>query len=200
MRADAAQYLFHLLALLPEGPAWPREPGVLADTLGAEAEGLARIHNRAADLVDEADPRAALQMLPDWERVCGLPGTCGAGAVATTLQERRVAVVARLTATGGQSPAHFVGLAEALGYQVELKEWRPFVAGRGRCGQTLGGPHANRHHWSVTVLAPRVTWFRAGASQGGDRLGKIARAQDLECLLHRLKPGHTQLIVSYEGV
>jgi uncharacterized protein YmfQ (DUF2313 family) len=51
----------------------------------------------------------------------------------------------------------------------------------------------------VRITEPRVTLFRAGASQAGDLLGKITRAEDLECLLARRKPAHTTCIVSYEG-
>jgi uncharacterized protein YmfQ (DUF2313 family) len=199
MRADAEQYLAHLQALLPSGPAWPREPeAVLTKVLAAEADGLARAHNRTADLVDEADPRSARELLGDWERVAGLPDPCSAG-IATTLQERRAAVVTRLTATGGQSIVYFTGIAAGLGYQVTIDEFRPFVCGRSRCGDRLNGPHSVRHTWRVRVGEPRVTLFRAGASQAGDRLGKFTRAEDLECLLRRLKPQHTTLIVSYEG-
>lgn len=43
------------------------------------------------------------------------------------------------------------------------------------------------------------TRFRTGASQASDRLGKIARAEDLECLLARLKPAQSNLHLIYEG-
>jgi len=127
-----------------------------------------------------------------------LPDVCSEAA--QTLQERRADVVAKLTAQGGSSKAYFQALAEAMGYSIEIDEFRPFVAGLSRCGAVLGGAHAVRHIWRVRVTGPRFTPFRAGASQCGDLLGKIARADDLECKLKRLKPAHTNLIVSYEGV
>lgn len=199
MRATADQYLVHLQALLPAGPAWPREPeAVLTKMLLAQADGLARVHNRTADLIEEADPRTAYELLSDWERVAGLPDPCSAG-IATTLQERRAALVTRLTATGGQSVAYFTGLANTLGYDVTIAEFRPFECGQSQCADHLNGGHECRHDWLVTVHGPRITLFRCGESECGDLLGKITRAEDLECLLHRLKPGHTTLHVFYEG-
>lgn len=196
----ADRYLSQLLALLPVGPAWPRDPGTVRHgQLGAIAEGLARVEQRGGDLLTEADPRTTLEMLADWERVAGLPDPCSAG-IATTLQERRAAVIARLVATGGQSLAYFQGLAEALGYRVRIREYRPFVCGKSRLGRdALNGGHEVRHVWRVGVIGPRVTWFRCGASRlGVDRLGKITRAEDLDCLLKRLKPAQTTLVVGYD--
>lgn len=200
MGLSAAAYRTQLQALLPPGQAFPRDPAAtLSKLLEAFAAEFARIDLRADQLLDESDPRGALELLEDWERVCGLPDSCSA-ALATTLQERRAAVVALLTAQGGSSRAYFVALASSMGYAVEIDEFRPFIAGINRCGDQLTGGHSVRYQWRVRVTGPRFTPFRAGASQCGDLLGKIARADDLECKLKRLKPAHTNLIVSYEGV
>ncbi len=199
MDDKAAAYTAQLQALLPPGSAWPREEGaVLTDALRAQADGLARVDDRAVDLVNEADPRGAFELLADWERVTSLPDSCSAG-INTTLQERRAAVVARWTATGGQSIGYFGDLIAGLGYSAIIEQFRPFICGRSRCGDRLNGPHGIRHTWRVRIHGPRITWFRCGASRCGDRLGKITRAEDLECLLRRLAPAHTSLIISYEG-
>lgn len=198
MRATDAEYLATLQELLPAGDAWPRDDdATLTKVLGGIAPSLARAHNRALELVEEADPRTTREMIGDWERCCGLPDEC-TPANATTLQERRAAVVAKLTHRGGQDGAYFLGLAEGLGYAVTIEEFRPFVCGLGRCGDRLNGGHEVRYNWRVRILEPRVTWFRTGASAPPDRLGKIDYAEDLECILNRLKPAHTQLVCAYE--
>lgn len=195
----SAVYLAQLQHLLPLGDAWPRaSDSTLTQFLSALAEELARIDGRALSAIDESDGRSTLEMLADWERVCGLPDTCSAG-LATTIQERRAAIVAKLTAVGGASKAYFLALGESMGYTIEIDEFRPFIAGIGRCGDRLNGEHAVRHQWRVRVIGPRYTAFRTGASQCGDLLGKIVRADDLECKFKRLKPAHTNLIVSYLG-
>lgn len=200
MGLTSAAYLAQLQALLPPGAAWPRTAdSTLGRVLAALADELARVDARSMSVIDESDGRAAFELLADWERVCGLPDTCSAG-IATTLQERRAGVVAKLTAVGGASKTYFMALAEGLGYTIEIDEFRPFIAGLSRCGDQLNGSHAVRHQWRVRVIGPRYTAFRTGESQCGDLLGKIARAVDLECKFRRLKPAHTNLIMSYEGV
>lgn len=199
MRVPAEHYYDHLQALLPSGAAWSRDPsGTLGQFLLAMADGLARAHNRATDLTEEVDPRATMDMLADWERITGLPDPCSGSA--TTAQERRVAIVSKLTSRGGQSVAYFAALIAGLGYSASIEEFRPFITGRSQCGDRLTGPHAIRHTWRVTVHGPRLTLFRAGGSRVGEHLGKYTRAEDLECLLQRLKPAHSTLIITYEGV
>lgn len=199
MGVSAESYRAHLQALLPPGMAFPRAPGsTLTKLLDALAGELSRVDTRGWQLLDEGDPRSALELLSDWERVCGLPDAC-TGELATTLQERRAAVVDRLTSVGGASKGYFVALAAAMGYAIEIDEYRPFVTGLSRCGDVLNGGHSVRHQWRVRVTGPRYVPFRAGVSQVGDLLGKIVRAEDLECKLKRLKPANTHLIFSYLG-
>ncbi len=199
MTLTAEAYRDQLLSLAPAGSALPQDAASgWASLLLALAAELARVDERGDDLLDEADPRSALELLPDYERVCGLPDACTVSA--TTLQERRGRVTAALTSLGGQSRAYFQAQAEALGYDVTIEEFRPFIAGWSRCGDALSGAASNRHYWRVRVHGPRVTLFRGGASACGDRLGAIAQAEDLECLLERLKPAHTVLIFAYEEV
>lgn len=198
----AASYLSQLQALLPEGAAWTREDAaLLTAVLAALADGFARVHARAETLQDEIDPRTSFELLADWERVTGLPDPCATAAgLGFTLQERRAAVITRLTATGGQAIGYFAALIAGLGYTPEIEEFRPFVTGLDMCGWPLGGGHDVRFFWRVTVTGARITDFRTGESACGERLMTVARAQDLECLLSRLAPVHTTLIIAYEGV
>jgi uncharacterized protein YmfQ (DUF2313 family) len=63
---------------------------------------LARLDVRASVLPQEVNPAASLELLPDWERVAGLPDKCS-GVLEETLQGRRNALLTKLTSTGGQS-------------------------------------------------------------------------------------------------
>jgi uncharacterized protein YmfQ (DUF2313 family) len=198
MRATEKEYLTVQQGLLPPGAAWPRDPeATLTGVLFGCAPEFARTHNRALDLVEEADPRTTREMIGDWERCVGLPDEC-TGIEASTLSARRKAVVAKLTYRGGQSRAYFQGLIELLGYNATIREYRPFVCGLGRCGDRLGGGHEVRYYWRVTIHGPRVTLFRTGVSTPPDKLGAIDYAEDLECLLTRLGPAQAQLIFAYE--
>jgi len=193
-------YLAQLQALLPPGPAWTREPDAnLTKILSAWAAELARIDARVDDLLNEADPGAARELLADWERVAGLPDPCMPAA--STLEERRNRLVQQLTAVGDQSRAFYLGIAEALGYRgVTIEEFRPFMCGHSRCGDGLNGDAKVRFYWRVRVPAARVAWFRAGTARCGDSLGAFRRAEDLECIFRRIDTRHTEVIFSYEGV
>lgn len=196
----SARYLEQFFALQPPGKALPRDPDTdWGRLLAALAEEPERVENRCAALVRESDPRLATELLPDWERVCGLPGPCPL-AWDATLQARRAAVVAQLTGMGGQTKAFYRALADMLGLIIEITEYRPFITGLSRCGQRLNGPHSVRSVWRVLVRGQRHVRFRAGLSACGEKLLSFARREDLECLLRLYAPAHTVLIVGYEGV
>lgn len=191
MRATPELYTAHLQALLPTGPAWPRDPdATLTKVLQAKADGLARVHNRADDMVREAiDPRQALELLPDWERICGLPDPCS--GTPDTIAQRRAQVHARLTATGGQTAAYFTGLAAALGFDITITERRARYCGRRACGTPFGDQDM-QHVWEVHM--PPETVFRRRCGQGfhGEPFASWG-AQVLICMLERLKPAHTTI-------
>ncbi len=206
------QYTSLLQKLLPIGQAWNRDPeSTTTKVLGVMASGLANVHQRGEEMVKEADPRSTLEMLTEWENDYGLPDSCtGAN---DTIEERRLALVQKIVSTGGQSRQYFIELANLLGYQIDIIEFRPFLCGQSQCGvymhedtfgKSLIGMTDNiniRFYWQVKVLGPRVTWFQCGQSEcGKDPQAKISRANDLECLFYRYQPAHAELIFSYEGV
>jgi uncharacterized protein YmfQ (DUF2313 family) len=65
------------------------------------------------------------------------------------------------------------------------------------------GPDTNRFYWTVHVHKTSLTWFRCGG--GGGQTGvdphlRIGREQDLECIIGRWKPAHTEIVWDYSGV
>ncbi|CAN5489168.1 DUF2313 domain-containing protein [soil metagenome] len=204
---DAPAYLDQLQQLLPNGPAWPRDRDAdLTRLLDAFAQEFGRLDARTARLIEEADPRTTLELLSDWERVAGLPDAC-TGQISVTIPERRAAIVSKITARGGQSPAYLTALAASLGYQVAIEEFRPMRAG------CRAGDRCHSVDWAfafrVDVLPPRDvpggefttasvsdTRFRAGAGRAGDRLRSFGSTA-LECVIGRAKPAHTVAIFAY---
>jgi uncharacterized protein YmfQ (DUF2313 family) len=167
-------YLQLLQQLLPPGSAWPREPAaVLTSFLTALADELARVDRRGDDLCNEADPLSTWELLPDWERICGLDSGNRPAA------ERRTALHEQFLSLGGSSLAYFRALATAAGYQVTITE----------------GPEP--HVWRLVISDMQVTYFRAGASAAGDRLKDWPVNATIEGLFQRIKPAHTRLIVTY---
>jgi uncharacterized protein YmfQ (DUF2313 family) len=191
----AADYLEQLKTLLPPGQAFPREAGTtMHDLLDGMSIELARADARGETLPFEANPSSSGEMLSDWERVAGLPDKCS-GVLEETLQGRRNALLAKLSSTGGQSPAYFIQLAAVLGYTVTIEEFRPFRAGRSHAGDAL-----TNGDWVFTWLirAPETTVisFRAGVSAAGERLRTWGN-DTLECKINQLKPAHTIALFAY---
>jgi uncharacterized protein YmfQ (DUF2313 family) len=60
---------------------------------------------------------------------------------------------------------------------------------------------AARYSWTVHVGLAKLVWFRCASGQCGiDPHLRIGIADDLECLLNRWKPGHTQIVFDYSGL
>jgi uncharacterized protein YmfQ (DUF2313 family) len=74
--------------------------------------------------------------------------------------------------------------------QSELSEY-PYVL----------GPPENRYYWTVHVAQPSLKWFRCASGECGiDPHLRIGIATDLQCLLIRWKPAHTEIIFDYSGL
>lgn len=195
MGLTAADYLLQLQALLPPGPAWPRaDSWAFTRLLAGWADGLAASGAALERLVDEAIPTSTSDLLPDWERAAGLPDACVAAlSESQTFGQRRAALVALLSSVGGQTPAYYVAVAAALGYDIAITEHRPHTVLSSVAAPLAGVPWAHawtisvsgvsRHYWSVLdTVADPLSW-------GGATL--------LECVMARLKPAHTTLVFNY---
>lgn len=166
---------------------------LLGAELIAEGQALDTGLLQAGALLDESDPRVTVHLLPDWERVAGLPDE---GALfPPTMQERRNAVVARVTGIGGQSAAYFIALAKSIGYDVTIDDYRPFRAGISDAGDVL--TNEVWIHWWM-VRAPLVTTFdfKAGQSSAGEPV-RVWGVEPLERLIRKFKPAHTNVNFAY---
>lgn len=115
-----------LTQLLPEGIAWPRDSqGLTRDAvIGALARGYDRVRTRAQQLIEEADPRTAVEMLGEWEANLSLPDSCTGlcSAEAETIADRQRRAHSKLISIGGNTFGYFKGVAAALGYEIEIEE------------------------------------------------------------------------------
>lgn len=192
---SAAEQGATLQKLTPSGQAWPRST---TSTFRAVLEGLAagpsEALRRAAALLVESDPRSTLELLPDFERLLALPSACTAGE-AQTVVERRVAVVQKLTAVRGATPAELELLALSLGFEGEVVEYHAFTAG------SEAGDELSNGDWlhTVTLRVPVAAgaFFRAGTSGAGDSLFALS-GPALECLLADFVPAHVLGLVAYD--
>ncbi len=190
-----AQYIQQLVQLLPRGRALENTSGILGAILWTIARELERLHLRIDALNDEADPRTCNETIDEWERNLGLPDDCSSSA--QTFAERRQAVVAKDIACGGQSRAYFIGLANALGYDATIGEYRKFRAGS-RAGDRCYGEDWLHTFAVITPTAVTLRKFRAGAGRAGEPLATWGN-DTLECMISRAKPAHSIVLYRYGG-
>lgn len=166
----------------------------LAEELASEGNALDASAASAKQAAGGITPFFASQLLPDWERVCGITPVVGA-----PYQVRLQAVLAKLSETGGLSISYFTRLAAGLGYTVTIDEPRPFRAGNSRAGQRIAAFDVI-WVWRVNVAgsATRAYRFRAGMSRAGERLTYSADPV-IESMFNALKPAHTQAVYTYLG-
>ena len=131
----AADYLDAAQALLPSGPAWPRDPNsTFAKYMSAVANVAWLAHQMLADLfVNELDPGATNALLPDWEAAFGVTAR---GAKA----DRRTNLELVIGDPGGFSQAHFVAVAAIAGVEIHTTDVVAVPV-----ALHLGDPHALRH-------------------------------------------------------
>lgn len=190
--ADA--YRQQLAALLPVGLPWQRDPDTLLQRLLlAWGDELARVDARAAVLLDEAIPSATAELLADWERACGLPGPCL--PLGGTVALRRAALVMRIIADGGQTPAFYIALAAALGFTITITEYAPTRLDA-RLDVPLRGEDA-AHCWAVHCNAVGSVGYFGVSDRLDVPLSYWPVATVLECMLRKLAPAHTTLIFTY---
>lgn len=193
----ADSYSNQILQLLPMGDAWDEARlGNLRLLTETMAQELARLNIDVDDLSMDWIPLFTVNLLSDWERCLALPDSCIAEEDQTQ-QQRRDAVVAKLTNLGYQTPAYYRELARTLGYTVEIIEHFPFRADEG----TAEAP-ANSEEWAYTWEVRQIGFelqirdFRVGTSAVGERLRQWGNTQ-LECIIRDQAPAHTQVLFSY---
>lgn len=174
---DALHYLSQLFQLLPRGRAFTRDRNsVLGKVFQAKADGAARFDARCADLLREADPRTANELIDAWETLAALPDGCGGAD--PDLDSRQKAIWQKVTGTGGCTADYYTEIASRLGYAVTISAFRPMLC-TGPCTSTVFSA-SWRFVWLVTVAT-------------------VDAAPTLECVLRRIKHSHTTVIFTYPG-
>lgn len=193
------KYLKLIRKIWPRGKAWERlfsSSSNLYKLSNAYADELCKVDERAFDLIREVDPRSSSELLPDWERLLGLPDECD-GDDDKTIQERRQRVIQLLTTRGGQNEQFYKELASNFGFDVDVisaEDQPPFKAGS-RAGDRLTNGNW-RYAFVINAPADFLIRFRAGQGAAGDPLVKVGN-DTLQCLMEKYKPAHTIVLFSF---
>lgn len=184
---DNSDYLKQLQALLPTGLAWPKNPvAKLTALLQAWGDEFARVDTLTDALAEESDPRTTNALLPDWERVAGLPDPCV--TLAQSLAQRRSALRSKLTATGGQSRAYFIAMLADMGFPGATIDEYPSAG------------LANQFEWRINIsgVTSAAIPMRC-TSVCTVRLNDWGNTYTtfIECRINRYKPAHTKALFAY---
>jgi len=181
MALTEADYLQQLRQLLPPGPAFDLElQPDLAQLLAALAPELGRVDGNNAGLLLELNPATATVLLPDWEAYLGLPDVCVVPG-SQTLEERRQAVITKLTATGAPQLSYYRKLGTQVGISVDIQEFRPARVGLTSVGDFLYGAG---WPWSWIASVPVNTYGSEAAAS-------------LNCRLQRDAPEYTDVVLGF---
>jgi uncharacterized protein YmfQ (DUF2313 family) len=173
MTAD--EYVEAILKSMPPGRLDLSLTSNIGLLIAAFADGCARQEARALQLIEEADPRTTVALLPDWERNYGLPDPCSGPADSTA--GRQIQLAAKVHFRGGQSAAFFIALAASYGFTITVTKLPPF---------------------GLQINAPlnTITYADCFLSSCIDPLASWGNTV-LECVLNRAAHGHTTLVYAY---
>jgi uncharacterized protein YmfQ (DUF2313 family) len=218
------QYGLQLLKLLPPGAAWSRDPTTIAGKFWAAiGDGLARIEAAALSLLDEADPRTTVQMIPEWYAQLGIvPGnnqfvgytvdttltTVDTALVTSdetliglllgaspnlTTTQSQAFITAQVNAVGGQSQTYFIGLAAQLGYTISIVTYQRAVADGLVADGTLYEDDWC-YAWTVKITVAPTGFVKPTRA---DAPGTAPGRNPFEQLFRRLAPAHTYVLFDY---
>lgn len=178
---SAADYVDKLRQMLPPGPAFDLalEPD-LAQLVAALAPELARIEAGGEALLLELNPATATALLPDWEAYLGLPDICTVPG-SQTLEERRQAVLDKLSATGAPQLSYYRKLGSQVGITTNIEEFRPARVGPTAVGDFLYG---DGWPWAWIASVPLEAYG-------------TPEAAILGCRLQRDAPQYTDVVLAF---
>jgi uncharacterized protein YmfQ (DUF2313 family) len=185
-----------LLKLLLPPVAYDKAGPVLSAELAAEGRQLDDYQAMVEAILLEGDPRTASALLPDWERVYGLPDECR--GVAETIAERRARLAAKVAETGGISKNYFLALASALGYQnVSIDSFKPTSCEASCEAQLFEEPW--RFAWRVNLPGQQSVHRYASCDSSCEDPLESYKQGPLECLFNKLNPAEAVVLFNYGG-
>ena len=209
--AKLQKYKQLLINLLPKGRLWnPKEQPIFAALLESAAEELCRVDDRGLQMLLEIDPRTLTETEDKWGETLGIPDECTPEG--QTLAEFRIQATQKLTNIGGLSKTYYEFIGSQLGFDITVKNWVNFVAGRARAGDPLTN-YFNRHfvagsvagtpleeigwryYFNVEMPITAASHFVAG-SVAGTPLRTFSN-ELIECTMKKLKPGHAGVTFTF---
>ncbi|MDR1946434.1 MAG: DUF2313 domain-containing protein [Desulfovibrio sp.] len=122
-----------LRALLPP-VSYDTQADLIAVSCTADGLTLDRARDAALEVLRGLTPFADYGWMQDYERVYGLPNPCFVGPIDYDMRVVQLAIA--LKERAGISKEYYYWLAQVFGYDIDIQEFRPFVAGS-KAGEIL---------------------------------------------------------------
>lgn len=195
----ATQVQSAMMDLLPDGEVYSRDPNQYDSALLLPvATEIGTIEASAWSMLPQIDPRSAPNLLPDWERMLGIPNDpCLAANPITDTVTRGLLAFERLTNAGTICAGYFENLALQLGETITITEFPASVCGVMKAGDALN-PSPGQCNILVTLPKTTVGSFVCGVSTAGDNLGTFDHSV-MECIITQGVPLHVKPYFSYTG-
>ena len=187
-----------LVSLFPPGWAAGNQPGdyevALYRPIAAE---IGTIEASMYAMLPQIDPRGAAQLLPDWERMLGIPNDpCLAANPITDTVTRGLLAYERLTNAGTICAGYFENLALQLGETITITEAAAYCCSDYECAAAELVVPPENCSFLVTLPATGVTNFECGVSTCDDSLGLFNRGI-MECIISNGAPLYATPYFSY---
>lgn len=159
---------------------------VLSAELDAEGAALDTNLLNTDGIHEEVDPRTTYSLLGEWERVAGLSG------LNLSAEQRQAALVAKLSAHGGQSRPYFIAMAERFGFPgATIDEFAPATCNN-TCNDALYG-EPDRFVWQMNLPSAGGMFIANCNSPCDTPLGSWGTGA-VENAIRTLRPAHTTVI------
>lgn len=195
MARTVADYTHAMLALLPIGPAWPRDQsswwGLWFKAISAE---FVRAEKQHEQLLKEMSPATTELLLEAYETDYALPDPCLTQD--QTISERREALFVKATSIGQQNKQFFIDTAKALGYDITITEYSSANPGTQTSyqNQPIAGDAWN-FVWQINASLENYHARRYGSAYG--ELYSTFGNEQLECAMRAVAHDHRVLFFSY---
>jgi uncharacterized protein YmfQ (DUF2313 family) len=190
-----AQVLDGLLAIGPQGDGMPTTPDTnYAAMLTPLANELSLVEAAMLSFMQEINPRTAVNLLSDYERVLG-PDPYGRDTGTLTLQQRQALAYTRWTGKFGARAADFIALAASFGVAISIQQYSVSSVAQGIGDYLTTAP--TQYAWVVTLPTPVLTLAGIG-SEIGDYFDSFPPSL-VQPVIQARAPAQTSPYFSYTG-
>jgi len=189
-------YAHQLKHLHPRGKLWDsllRDESLYSRFLKGIVTEFTRIDERTQVLINEADPRRAVELLPEWEKVADIPGDCG--LLGETIAERQLVLTAKITEQSSDNNQELIDVAELHGFApAAITEYESHSV-----DSTVDVPiYAEDWRFAIKLSVPNkpVITFTVDSSVD-ESLGEALSGAQLECAILKMAPAHCVVIFEY---